>query len=202
MTRTPTAPTPLLGLVGRARSGKDTVASFLIAEAAFTRYAFADPLKAAALALDPLVGSPALPGDLAPLRGVRLSTAIDAIGWERAKDTIPEVRRTLQRLGSAMRDEVDEQTWTRATLDRVVEHVSSDAGPVVVTDVRYPNEADAIRLLGGRVVRVLRPSHHLPATGLHVSETALDDYEADAVIVNDADLDTLRARTLEVVTFA
>ncbi len=43
----------LIGISGRKRSGKDTLASRLISEHGFTRVAFADPLKATMPALGP-----------------------------------------------------------------------------------------------------------------------------------------------------
>ena len=79
---------PLIGLVGKKRAGKDTVAATLVEGFGFVRYAFADPLKAASLAADPLV----------PIWGGhhRLSVVVRVLGWERAKEN-PEVRRFLQR---------------------------------------------------------------------------------------------------------
>ena len=47
--------TAILGLVGRKQSGKDTFAQRLVEEHGYTRLAFADPLKAVALAANPIV---------------------------------------------------------------------------------------------------------------------------------------------------
>ena len=186
--------TPLVGLIGRARSGKDTAAAALVEERGFTRLAFADPLREIALALDPFVGSPALPGDLAPFRGVRLSTAIDALGWERAKDTIPEVRRLLQRLGTeGGRAVLGENVWVDAAFAKV----TATDGPVVFTDVRFPNEADAIREAGGLLLRVVRPG--VAPVAAHASETALDGYEVDADVWNDGTVADLHATILDIV---
>jgi hypothetical protein len=167
---------PLIGMIGKKRSGKDSVAAVLVDEYDFTRYAFADPLKEAALALDPFVGN-------AAGWDYRLSAVVEREGWEAAKER-PEVRRTLQNYGVAIR-EIDPDFWLRTTMRRVIEH----RGPVVVTDCRFPNEAEAIRSAGGKVVRVIRPG--LVSTDTHVSETALDDFVADAEIINSGTLDDL-----------
>ncbi|MFE9569229.1 hypothetical protein ACFYMW_12125 [Streptomyces sp. NPDC006692] len=170
-----------IALMGRARSGKDTVASRLVREFQFTRIAFADPLRTAALDLDPIVGSE--PTGYGPLP-IRLSDVVRHHGWEAAK-VLPEVRRTLQRLGEAMRTQ-DPDTWLRLALAKV--DVADTWGlPVVVTDCRHPNEADALRSRGFLLVRVERPGNHGPSSRTeqqHVSETALDDYPADAVLTN------------------
>ena len=183
--------TPLIGLIGRARSGKDTAAAALIEERGATRLAFADPLREIALAVNPMIGTPALPGDLAPLRGVRLSTAIEALGWERAKDMIPEVRRFLQRLGTeGGRAVLGENVWVDAAFAKVADV----DGPVVFTDVRFPNEADAIREAGGLLVRVIRPG--TAPVAAHTSETALDGYDVDEEIWNTGTVTALRERII------
>ena len=60
----------------------------------------------------------------------------------------------------------------------------------IITDVRFPNEAEAIKDRGGILIRINRPQYL--DNGLvirkdeHLSETALDDYdEFDYVINND-----------------
>ncbi|WGH20315.1 deoxynucleoside monophosphate kinase [Arthrobacter phage MaGuCo] len=173
----------IVGLIGKKRSGKDTFAHGMTG---YTRIAFADPLRRAALALDPIVGRPALPGQLAPQRDVRLSDVIDAIGWERAKDCVPEVRRILQRLGTESIRAIDPDFWIRAGEAAIL----ADGGPVVVTDCRYPNEADKIRAMGGVLIRVVRPGFD-SAGDAHPSESALDRYAEDVQVLNNGTVDDL-----------
>lgn len=172
----------LVGLIGKKRAGKDTFAKGLL-ERGFERFAFADPLKEAALSLDPLIGRVPLPGTLAPIEDVRLSAYVEAVGWEAAKE-VPEIRRTLQRFGVGIRA-LDEGFWVRP-LGRALE---ASSAPLVVTDVRFPNEADEIRRLGGRLVRIIRPGQE--STDAHESETALDGYEADLDVLNVGDAEAL-----------
>lgn len=182
--------TPLLpkrlALIGRARAGKDSVAARLVSAHGYTRVAFADPLKDAALALDPLVY--ACTHDGYEVTHERLSEVVEWHGWEQAKDQFPEVRRTLQALGQSIRD-LDSRFWLRMALQRIAD----TDGPVIVTDCRYRNEADALRLLGFTLVRVHRPG--LPASkGEHVSETELDGYPTSLALVNGGSLADLRAK--------
>ena len=82
------------------------------------------------------------------------------------------------------RHSADRDARRRAQLDR-------PGTPVVLTDVRFPNEAEAIQAAGGRLVRVVRPGQD--TSDQHISETALDDLVADVEIQNDGTLDELRA---------
>lgn len=176
-------PFPLVGMIGKKRSGKDSFAATLVEERGFVRFAFADPLKEAALRVDPFV----LCDEIGPHR---LSQVVRRMGWEKAKE-IREVRRLLQEYGVAVR-EIDEDFWLRATMNRV----DGTAAPVVVTDCRFPNEADEIRRRGGTIIRIVRPG--LESDDQHESETALDNYLEDVTICNGGTLEDLatQARSL------
>jgi hypothetical protein len=119
------------------------------------------------------------------------------------------VREFLQKLGTAaVRNHVHDQAWVNALFadyrKRVVvegeDKVASDGGYYtspsyseypnwLITDCRFPNEADTVKKKGGLVIRVTRPQGNL--TDLHPSETSLDGYSFDYVINNDGPLDTL-----------
>lgn len=164
----------LIGLAGRARSGKNTLAAHLVADHGFRELAFADALRAALLHTNPLVA-----GDL------RLADLIADHGWEQAKDAYPETRRLLQTYGMTVRA-IDPDFWVRACM----RHVYPDRD-VVITDVRFPNEYDAIHSRGGLLVRVTRPGLiHLD----HVSESALDARPFPVTVVNDGSVQDLRAK--------
>ena len=77
-----------------------------------------------------------------------------------------------------------EDFWVNAAIDSI-----EDGSKVVVSDVRYPNEADAIKKLGGQVWRVVRPGFG-PAND-HESEHAMTDYKFDVQITNDSGLEFL-----------
>ena len=186
-------PPTIVGVLGLKRSGKDTFASRLVAEHGFTRFAFADPMKDFALALDPLI---VIDGDEAGLLDVplghyfantrRLSALVQDLGWERAKE-LREVRRTLQRLGTeAGRGVFGEDFWVERTAALVA---ASGAERVVLTDVRFPNEAAWVRRVGGTAVRIVRPGQR--NSDAHLSENALGTYRADVEIVNGATLEHL-----------
>lgn len=182
----------IVGLTGKKRAGKDTVAAVLVEEFGFERIAFADPMKEAALALDPWIDVTAPPCP----RFIRLSEVLrDFGGWETAKE-FPEVRRTLQRLGTQLgREVLGEDLWVDAGIAQMREPGQN----YVVTDCRFPNEADAIRELGGEIVRVIRPS--LVSDDTHASETAMDDYDVDASLLNESTIEALQQATRSMMRF-
>jgi hypothetical protein len=174
----------IIGLSGYARTGKDTVARILVEQHGFTRVGFADALRDVALRVDPYVTT----------AGTKLSTVIGSYGWERAKDSFPEVRRLLQTLGVAVRDVVDEHAWVKALTLKL-----DGYGKYVVTDVRFPNEKAAVERLGGLTVRVNRPGYG-PVNG-HISETALDGEHFDWEIRNDGTAVDLRDHVSELARY-
>ena len=171
---------PIIGLSGYARTGKDTVAEILVGHG-YRRVAFADKIREALLLLNPSVDAHDALG-----RRATVAQVVSLIGWETAKDSVPEIRGLLQRLGSDMAHPMfGKDCWVRLGLAAV-------DGPTVFTDCRFPLEADAIRERGGQMWRVIRPGYG-PVNG-HVSEIALDGYlRWDRMLVNDRGLDELAA---------
>lgn len=167
----------IIGLSGYARSGKDTTAGILVAHYGFERRAFADVLREAVYRLNPQL-----------TETVRVRDVVDEYGWEVAKSN-PEVRRLLQVMGTEVgRAMLGEDVWVRRAM-------KSLPAKTVFTDMRFPNEANAIRKRGGLVWRVNRPK--FVAVNGHVSETALDSYTFDAVINNAGDLEFLAEQVEE-----
>lgn len=194
-----------IGLVGRRRSGKDTVAARLVEQHGYRRVAFADPLKAAALALDPIVSlefdeelwahNDGEGGD----REFRLSEIVSEFGWETAKDEYPEVRRLLQALGEGIRQNVGDHVWRdRAFKD--IDQARWRDQPVVVTDCRYPDEASELRDRGFLLVRLTRPDVTRAAGDEHASESNTDAIHVDAVVRNNGTLEDLHRAVLDIVT--
>lgn len=183
-----TADRPHVALVGYAGAGKDSVADVLCQEFGYARVAFADPLREMAAALNPWIATGGLPG-----RGddglVRYTDAISHFGYTEAKRRYSEVRTFLQRLGTeAGRKVLGSNVW----VDAAVKRARLSAAPVAFTDCRFPNEAAAVREMGGLVWRVDRPGVG-PAND-HASERFPAECAPDAVVTNDGTLADLAAR--------
>jgi len=162
----------LIGISGRKRSGKDTIANYLVEHYGFQKVSFADPLKAAVYALNPIAAlSPVDDTAFTP----RVQSVVDVYGWEYVKDTFPEVRTLLQRMGTEVGREIfGEDFWIHQAIKQI--NALGNAN-VVVPDVRFPNEANAIWHGVGRVIRVERPRVST-SDDLHPSERALEEFAA------------------------
>ncbi|GAA1064683.1 hypothetical protein [Streptomyces asiaticus] len=170
---------PNIGILGRARSGKDTAGRWLVENRGYNRVAFADPLREAAWKIDPYITL----NDW-PTFARRLSDKVAGPNsWDRAKDEYPEVRRILQNLGSAIR-ELDPDFWLRQALKTADEASERTGLPCVITDVRYPNEVAALKARGWHLVYIDRPG--VPQLD-HPSERLTED-DADYVIRNTGNL--------------
>jgi len=161
----------IIGLTGKARSGKDTTAKFLQSKLHnASLYALADPLKQAA----------------ATMFNISLSDFYDA---ER-KEEINQFwgmspREIAQKLGTeCARDVFREDFW----LKRCESQLLDDPDYFIITDVRFDNEAAWVRERGGFVVEIVRPSLNSGVVRDHVSEAGVSDDLIDLTIVNDKDL--------------
>jgi hypothetical protein len=67
----------------------------------------------------------------------------------------------------------------------------------VITDMRFPNEALAVKGRGGITIRINKQGVG-PARN-HISETALDDYDFDYVINNDSSLSDLSKQLTRII---
>lgn len=102
------------------------------------------------------------------------------------------VRSFLQKLGTeSVRNGLHHNTWINALFADFTED-----SKWIITDVRYPNEYEAIKQRGGVMIRVNRGEQSKDA---HISETALDDFKFDYTINNNGSLDELKENVSEVL---
>jgi hypothetical protein len=165
-----------IGLVGYSQSGKDTVADILVKNYGYTRVAFADKIREFLYGLNPMVAcSPT--GYLQDL--------VNLVGWDAAKQE-PQVRRLLQDLGNSARKTIDENVWVTLALGNIDVNQR-----VVITDVRFENEAMMIKLMGGQLWRVKRVG--VGPVNDHVSESELEGYKVNQIFVNNGTIEDLEA---------
>lgn len=109
------------------------------------------------------------------------------------------VRDFLQKLGTdGLRDGLHTNTWVNALMAdyKPSQYINSSGFFVdgimpnwIITDTRFPNEAEAIKSKGGIIIRINRPG--VAPINAHPSETSLDDWKFDHVIDNNGDIDQL-----------
>lgn len=185
----------IIGITGYKRSGKDTAAkylaenygtkdegTFLSLVFGFHTYHFADPLKRALETIygwDKGIWDSPEKEEIDPYWGVSPRQAAQILGTEWSillGDTFPEYKRVTGR-----------KTYLKAFLRHVEEHPDWN---FIVPDMRFEYEADAIRFLGGSVLRIRRPEVE-QSSDAHASEKEYLTLFADAEYVNDGSLDEL-----------
>ena len=171
----------IIGLSGYAQSGKDTVANILVEQYGYKRIAFADPIRDLLYEMDP----PVPVGAGSEKHTVGLQNYVDVYGWDVAKQN-PIVRSMLQNLGVGARKVFGDKFWIYEAL--------SDVAPqdkVVVSDVRFVNEADWIQTFSGQIWRIKRVG--TDAVNEHVSESEMDGYPVNQIFVNNGTIEDLEA---------
>ncbi|MDB4312088.1 deoxynucleotide monophosphate kinase [bacterium] len=168
----------VIGVTGLARAGKDTVAGHL--RCSWTgaihpsSFAFADPIRA------------------------MLSVGLGISDWflDEGKDEVHPlygvtVRHMMQTLGTEWgRGVICDDVWLKAMDNRVC----AAGGPVIITDVRFENEAQFVRERGV-LVHVQRPGTVLAEGADHVSEAGIIYRPDDLKVVNDGTWSDLAAKS-------
>ena len=121
-------------------------------------------------------------------------------------------RQFLQELGTeAMREGLHTNVWVNALFadykyeihrsevsTRAAGFIDQHVYPNwIITDMRFPNEMEAVELREGVTIKVVRPG---TAVGTHPSEIALDDAYFDHVISNDGTIEDLIEKVRQVLT--
>ena len=144
----------LIGLHGKARSGKSTVTRFLVEEWGYKHYSFATELKEYAL-------------------------HFFNVSRDELEDKTTVSRRILQGIGHMFRNVIDERYWIQIVERKIVHDLDTNNGSrFVISDVRYRNEADWIKNKKGTLWKIVRPTNEtlIEYNKDHPSETELDNY--------------------------
>jgi hypothetical protein len=162
----------LIGLYSPCpQCGKTTLAGLLDG---FRLYSFADPLRAMIASL------------------LRFLGYDDMRIWQCFNGDLKEVpipefggrtpRYLLQTIGTEWgRELITPEIWTNIMDARLRDR----KGPVVIDDMRFPNEYDMLKAQGALLVRIDRPGY--VKTGNHASDGALDGHGFDLYITNDGE---------------
>jgi hypothetical protein len=155
------APT-IIGICGKAGSGKSSVGRHLIEKYGAQRVSFAEPLKR--MAMD-----------------IWGFSEEQVFGEADVKETIDPrwditPRQAMQKLGAAARDHMGDDIWIMTAIDHI-----DGPGLWIIDDVRYCNEAKMLSQLG-TVLRLHCSDSISTDTGEHPSEAEVDLIPANQVI--------------------
>ena len=160
----------VIGFAGKARSGKDTAGAYLVEQYHFLRYSFAQPLKDGAKAMFNLTDE-----------------------QEKNKDKVIEPwgkspREIYQLLGTDIARTIDRRVWIKNAEMFVKKSLGRS---IVITDVRFKNEAEWIKSLGGVVIFLESKTRGIHTRTLHASENGLTADDVDLIIENDGTINAL-----------
>jgi dephospho-CoA kinase len=168
----------VIGVVGQAGHGKDTVANIIVDKFQFERIALADRLKQ----------------DLAEwFEGDEDFT----IERQNARDRHPKVRRLQQIYGTEIRRAQDKNYWLKEFAFTALGRAAAGVRGVVVSDIRFPNEATILREKWNGLLLFVERSHQEANVDMsHASEAHVQDLRqlADYTFVNDGTLEDLEQR--------
>jgi hypothetical protein len=182
----------IIGISGKKKSGKDTVANYLKDKFGYTIYHYADPLKEFCrdlLGLDEklLWGTDEDKNTLTKYTFYDfhdIACSIMKIRNFSENRNYMSYREILQYFGTEVFRAFYQSIWVETTLRRIER---DNCKLAVIADVRFEDEVQGILDKNGDVIRLLRNSGKVDE---HKSETVLDGYNFKNIIDN-------RAETLE-----
>ena len=162
----------LIGISGKLGSGKSSLAAHLLQcsrDPDVERQSFAERLRQVLSLMTNI-----------PVEQTRSTEQKEYVvpGWDKS------VGQLLQDMGEGMRTCAHQDAWILS----LFAYFEPDSSYWIIDDVRFPNEADAIKRHGGLLIRLEGDPGGVRAKTrrnlLHPSETALDDYAGgfDAII--------------------
>ena len=160
----------LIGISGKARSGKDTLGQYICDEYKCLHYYFAKPLKEGARVMFGLTDE----------QVENKETVVDLWGMS--------PRKIYQLLGTEVGRGLDKQIWIK-NAEMFVKSVPGRT--VVITDVRFKNEAEWIRSRDGVVIHIERDSQSDITENTHSSENDIGPDDYDLLIKNNGTITDL-----------
>jgi hypothetical protein len=177
----------ILAFGHKSRTGKDTATRLLIdfinktcPAVSVERRAFADKVKEISYQLYRYAGmKPAAHYDL---HAEDRAVILPLLGMDPVEVWVG--------VGNKIRD-IYQDTWIDIAL------LDCDAELIIVSDLRYPNEADRIRRLGGFCVKIERDDAAIRDT---VADNALNDYQDwDLVLENNSTQEALQEQLISLI---
>jgi hypothetical protein len=169
-------PIPIIGLLGRSRHGKDTIASVIHTIIPSTIVRLAQPLKDAVVSLYGFTYEQ-VEGDAKEMLDSRYEIT---------------PRYAIQSLCDHIMNLHGRDFFSRHLFGKYDFGHYSQHGTVIIPDIRYEHDLQEVRSRGGIIIKVIRNGSNIPN---HSWETAIDDLKGDITIENNGSLDELIQKT-------
>lgn len=191
----------LIGLMGKAGSGKDTVADYLKNNHNCVTYTFAEPIKEITRTLflfddEQLYGSK--------------KEIIDKRWGVTPRETWQQIGTNIMQfaiygyLPGLINNVPMRQFWVyhfRMWYKKFSSAPDNTGKTIIITDIRFPHEANIVKELGGQLIQIVRPDLDLSDIKyVHSSETESEKIKPDIVINNNDTLEKLYDNVKEIFT--
>lgn len=167
----------IIALTGLARTGKDTIAEYLVSNHNYTRYAFADPIKRF---ISSVFG---IPIELLDRLKEDLKGKFKYISPINSLCTGKNMRKIFQGVGDAFKAILGDNN---VFIKLLIKEVRKDAKKyVVISDLRYLNEYSLIQEEFGKIIVIQIKKDDVLPTDEHSSEVEYLDIPSDIIITNN-----------------
>jgi hypothetical protein len=176
----------LIGITGKMGSGKTTTANYLVNSWKFQEYVIAEPIKQIAKIFgfthSQLYGTQNQKLEIHPQWGISGREFLQKVGTDMFRDLLPTVIPDMK---------INDSVW--CDIFRIKHDKSRHT---VVSDVRFLNEARAIKDLGGIIIKII--TDRVTYNNFHISELEQDGIPYDYIIVNNSDVKSLH-RSIDMI---
>jgi len=168
----------IIGITGKIGSGKSTVSNYIVNKYNYTEYSMASPLKEIAsifgFSHEQLHGTQEQKLQKHSVWDISARTFLQKVGTEMFRDIhtiIPDMK-------------IEKTIW----VDLFKQKYKKDPKMYVISDVRFLDEANMIKELGGVIIKTVRINNISSESKIehsHISETEMEQIQPDFVIDND-----------------
>lgn len=169
----------VIGITGKIGSGKSTLASFLVKKG-YTEYSLAKPLKKIGeifgFSKNQLYGTQEQKLQVHPKWGISSREFLQKVGTDLFRVNLPQCIPDMK---------IDKTVWVDLFKMEVQKNPDKK---YVISDVRFLDEASAIKELGGIIIRTVRENSISTQSGsehVHVSEQEMDQIVPDYTVDNN-----------------
>lgn len=197
----------IIGLTGLEGAGKDSAAEILHRHRIAFPVAFADALRqevSRSFSVDmhelTCRATKEQPSDSLALQHCSdpgFTQSLSAAGLNPWPAHPQSPRQIMRWWGTEYRRAQDPEYWIKAMRERIAwaDGIPLPTPAIVITDVRFGNEADLIREMGGQIWRIHRPGHAIASN--HVSTVSGKEFAPDQTVINSGTLDELERAVLQ-----
>lgn len=181
----------IIGLIGRKYNGKDTVGDILHNNYNYERIAIATPLKEACKSIFGFTNEQLYGNEkeiIDTYWNVSPRQVLQFVGTEL-------FRHQMNKLIPHLNDDI----WLYSIKKQIKDVIDDKCiRKIVITDVRFENEVEMIKQMGGIIIHIIRPSVNNLIDN-HSSENNIDNLSSDYTLYNDYSIDDLQTNVLNLL---